>query len=133
MMKRWFCLLCTCIILCAMFVGCGSNDTHNAISCADVISAYEEAGYEVWHNEYTEGDFLCTVNAHSADGDTIYFTFFASADEAEQYAEETQWNVLLWMYSLVNGDPIWVHTEAYDTIAIQYENADLYTPFQELK
>lgn len=132
-MKRVLVSVCAALLILTMAAGCNSNDSHNVISCADVISAYEEAGYEVWHNEYTEGDFLCLVNAENADGDSIYFTFFASADEAEQYAEETQWNVLLWLYSLVNGDPIWVHTEAYDTIAIQYENADLYTPFQELQ
>lgn len=132
-MKRVLVSVCAALLILTMAAGCNSNDSHNVISCADVISAYVEAGYEVWHNEYTEGDFLCLVNAENADGDSIYFTFFDSADEAEQYAEETQWNVLLWLYSLVNGDPIWVHTEAYDTIAIQYENADLYTPFQELQ
>ena len=132
-MKRVLVSVCAALLILTMAAGCNSNDSHNVISCADVISAYEEAGYEVWHNEYIEGDFLCLVNAENADGDTIYFTFFESADEAEQYVEETQWNVLLWLYSLVNGDPIWVHTEAYDTIAIQYENADLYTPFQELQ
>lgn len=132
-MKKWLYILCVFALLITMFPGCTSDDTHNVISCADVISAYEEAGYAVCHNEYTEGDFLCMVNAENADGDTIYFTFFDSADEAEQYAEAGRWNVLLWLYSLVNGDPIWVNTEVYDAIVIQYENADLYAPFKELK
>lgn len=132
-MKRVLVAVCAVLWIVTIVAGCNGDDSHNVVSCADVISAYEVAGYEVWHNEYAEGDFLCLVNAENADGDTIYFTFFESADEAEQYVEETQWNVLLWMYSLVNGDPIWVHTEAYDTIAIQYENVDLYAPFQELQ
>lgn len=132
-MNRAIASVCVILLILTLVAGCSSNDSHNVISCADVISAYEEAGYEVWHNEYTDEDFLCTVNAENADGDSIYFTFFDSADEAEQYVAETQWNVILWIYSMVNGDPIWVYTEAYDTIAIQYENADLYAPFQELK
>jgi len=132
-MNRAIASVCAILLILTLVAGCSSNDSHNVISCAEVVTAYEEAGYEVWHNEYTEGDFLCLVNAENADGDSIYFTFFDSADEAEQYVAETQWNILLWLYSLVNGDPIWVHTEAYDTIAIQYENADLYTPFQELQ
>ena len=132
-MRRTLTVFCAVLLPLTLMAGCNSNDSHNVISCADVVSAYEETGYEVWHNEYTEGDFLCTVNAENTDGDIIYFTFFDSADEAEQYAKKGQWNVVLWMYSLVSGDPIWVHTEAYDTIAIQYENTDLYAPFQELK
>ena len=132
-MKRVFIFVCSVLVQMTALVGCNGAEDHKTITCADVISAYEEAGYEVWHNEYTEGDFLCLVNAENDDGDTIYFTFFNSADEAEQYAKDGRWNVLLWMYSWVNGDPIWVHTEAYDTIAIQYENADTYTPFEKMK
>ena len=132
-MKRVLVSVGAALLILAMAAGCNSNDSHNVISCADVISAYEEAGYEVWHNEYTEGDFLCLVNAESADGDTIYFTFFDSADEAQLYEKDVQWNVLLWLYSLVNGDAVWVYTETYDTIVIQYENADTYAPFKDLK
>ena len=132
-MKRVIGSICLVLLIVTSMVGCNGNDTHNVISCTDVIAAYEEAGYTVWHNEYTEGDFLCHVNADSPDGDTIYFTFFASADEAQLYEKDVQWNFLLWTYSLVNGDPIWVHTETYDTIVIQYENADTYAPFRDLK
>ena len=132
-MKRLIGIFFAVLLLLTLSVGCNDDDSPRAISCADVIAAYEEAGYEVWHKEYTEGDYLCTVNAENADGDTIYFTFFGSADEAEQYVEESQWNVLLWMYSLVNGDPIWVYTEAYGTVAVQYEHAELYAPFRGLK
>ena len=133
-MKRLSALLCAFLLLLTLFVGCGSDDTHTAVSCADVIAAYEEAGYAVWHQEYTEGerDYVCEISAENENGDTIYFTFFASAAEAEQYVKDGQWNVLLWMYSLVSGDPTWVHTEAYDTIAVRYENADVYAPFEKL-
>ena len=133
MTKRWLCVSLVALVLAVLFCGCSSDDTHNVISCTDVIAAYEEAGYTVWHNEHTEGDFLCHVNVDSPDGDTIYFTFFASADEAQLYEKDVQWNFLLWAYSLVNGDPIWVHTETYDTFVIQYENADTYAPFRDLK
>ena len=115
--------------------GCGSNDSHNVISCTDVVTAYEEAGYEVWHKEYAEEerDYSCEVVAEDADGDAIYFTFFESADEAEQHAKDSQWNLLLWTYFLISGDPTWVYTETYNTIAIQYENAEMYAPFCDLK
>lgn len=134
-MRRWVCLFCFCIIVCMMFVGCGNDDAHNVISCADVIASYEEAGCSVWHKEYPDGDrdYLCEVSAENEDGDTIYFTFYDSAVQAEEHAKQSRWDLLLWAYSLVSGDPTWVHTETYDTIAIQYENADMYAPFEELK
>ena len=116
-------------------VGCSVDDTRDAISCAEVVSAYEEAGYEVWHREYTaeERDYLCEVVAETEAGEAIYFTFYDSADKAEQHVKDSRWNGLLWAYSLVSGDPTWVYTEAYDTVAIQYENKDLYAPFRDLK
>ena len=75
-MKRVFIFVCSVLAQMTALVGCNGVEDHKTITCADVISAYEAAGYEVWHNEYTEGDFLCLVNAENDDGDTIYFTFF---------------------------------------------------------
>ena len=49
-MKRVLVSVCAALLILTMAAGCNSNDSHNVISCADVISAYEEAVYEVWHN-----------------------------------------------------------------------------------
>lgn len=133
-MKKRLSILCVLATLTAMLVGCGSDDTHTILSCADVVSAYEEAGYEVWHQEYAEEEreYLCEIAAENDDGDSIHFRFFDSKEQAEEYAKERKWNVLLWAYAAVSGDPTWLYTEVYDTIEIEYDNKDLYKPFQEL-
>lgn len=133
-MKNRLSILCVLATLTAMLMGCGSDDTHTILSCTDVVSAYEEAGYEVWHQEYAEEerDYLCEIAVENDDGDSIHFHFFDSKEQAEEYAKERKWNVLLWAYAAVSGEPTWLYTEVYDTIEIEYDNKDLYKPFQEL-
>lgn len=133
-MKRSSCLLCVFTVLLALLVGCDTSASDQTITCEDVIVAYEDAGYEVWHREYLEQerDYVCEITAENSD-DAIRFYFFDTTEKAEKHTQEHQWNVVLWAYSVVSGDPTWVHTETYHTIAVEYENKELYTPFKELK
>ena len=115
-----------------MFAGCQKEKKE--ITCAQVIAAYEEAGYEVYHREYPEKEYgyVCMVRIEEGDGDSIEFHFHETSEDAQAEAEERQWNSLLWIFSAIYGEPTWLKTETYRNIEIEYDDDDLYTPFKEL-
>lgn len=133
-MKKGVSLLCAFAVILTVLSGCGATDSNVRITCADVITAYEDAGYEVWHRDYAESerDYLCEIAVQKNDGGSIHFHFYDSADEAKQEAEERQWNVLLWLYTLACFQPTWLHTGSYENIEIEYDDTELYKPFREL-
>lgn len=126
-------ILLTCVLFTTL-ASCKSGETKD-ITPEEVISAYEEAGYEVWSQE--EDDYPIegeryTVKATHENGDYIFFHFFDSVENAEAYAEEREYNILLWLFSAIYGDPSWLSTETHGNIEIEYDNKDLYEPFGEL-
>lgn len=130
-MKRCFAMiLCTALLLCCM----GCNAQVKDITCDDVIAAYEKAGYEVFHKDssYHENG-VCYVRIDDPKSDDyIYFEFFKDAESAQSYAETRQWNVLLWLFSVIYSDPSWLTTKTYGNIEYEYDNSDLIKPFNEL-
>ncbi len=132
MKKLTAAVVCLCLLL--SMTGCGSGQK-KTITCAEVIAAYEEAGYQVSHWDYPEKEYgyLCEVDIEEEDGDSIRFHFFETAEEAEAYAQERQWNALLWLFSVIYSDPTWLETETYQNIEIEYDDDDLYKPFKKLK
>ena len=113
---------------------CGNN---KEITCEDVINIYEEAGYSVFHSEPVDQEKVgwnCYVECTAPDSDdSIYFHFFATNDEAEKYSSEGEWNILLYLYSVIAADePIWVTTKTYNNIAIDYTDYYTYKPFKSL-
>ena len=135
-MKRFFGWL---FVLCSIFfAGCNTNKTSDVeITCADVSTAYEKAGYGVFYRE-TQADedreYNCYVQVTSADGeDNIYIHFFDTHEEALAYVEETPYaSIGIGLFSLIFGDPTWVTFKTYNQIAIDYTDAELYKPFQQL-
>ncbi len=106
------------------------------ITPEQVTLAYEEAGYEVWCSEENgdpaEGEKRYTVKATHENGDYIFFHFFDSVENAEAYADTREYNVFVWLFSAIYGDPSWLNIETYGNIEIEYDNKDLYEPFEEL-
>lgn len=130
MKKRIAIVLCLCLLL--PLVGCGKQTRE--ITCADVVAAYEAAGYSVSHRDYPEEEYgyLCMVRIEEEDGDSIEFHFHETAEKAQAEAKERQWNVLLWLFSVIYSDPTWLETETYQNIEIEYDDDDLYKPFKQL-
>lgn len=132
-MKRGISVLLLLALVLPLFSGCKEKEQRE-ISCEEVIAAYEEAGYTVYHREEPEKEFgyTCLVSISQEDGDAIYFHFYETNEEAEAYAEERQWNVLVWLFTWIYGDPSWLTTETYRNIEIEYDDKELYKPFKEL-
>ena len=131
-MKKAISILMLLAMMPALFAGCQKEK--KPVSCAEVIAAYEEAGYDVYHREYPEKEYgyVCEVTIEEEDGDSICFHFHETNEEAEAEAEERQWNGLLWMFSAIYGDPTWLETETYLNIEIEYDDEGLYEPFKKL-
>lgn len=126
------------LLACVLFVSLASckNGEINDITPEEVALVYEEAGYDVWCSEEdgdpVEGEKRYTVRATHENGDYIFFHFFDSAEDAEAYADTREYNVLVWLFSAIYGDLSWLSTETYGNIEIEYDNKDLYEPFEEL-
>ena len=131
-MKKWICLLLLAATVLTAFSGCSKQEKE--VSCAEVIAAYEGAGYTVFHRDYPEKEYgyACCIEIEGEDGGHISFYFFETDREAEAYAEERQWNVVLWLYSAAMFQPTWLTTKTYGNIEIEYDDKALYKPFQQL-
>ena len=129
-MKRCLVFLMLSALLLSL---CGCNKSEKTLSCEDVVAAYEKAGYQVFHSEWENLDFSCSVQATDPKtGEYISFHFFENAEEAEAYADSRQYNVVIWLFSVIYGDPSWLTTKTYQNIEIEYDHSYLYKPFKDL-
>ena len=128
-----------CAVL-ALFVslfcltGCQANEV-TQLTCDQIIAAYEKAGYEIFHKDTAAEEYAwaCYVKAEDKEsGEYIFFHFFDSEDAAKAYADTQQWNVVLWLYSLISSQPTWITVKTYGNIEYEYGNSALIGPFQEL-
>jgi hypothetical protein len=135
-MKKFLAFL---LVICGVFfAGCYTDRTSNVeITCEELIAAYEEAGYGVFHNETDEGEdveYNCYVRINDPNSDDYaYFHFFDSHEEALAYFEEAPYATIgVGLFSLIWGQPTWLRNKTYNQITIEYDNAELYKPFQKL-
>ena len=131
-MKRILCILLLAAVTVSVLAGCQGKGRQ--VSCDEVMRAYKEAGYEVSHRDYPEREYgyVCMVRIEEEDGDSIEFHFHETEEEAEAEAEERQWNVLLWGFSVIYGEPTWLTTESHYNIEIEYDDDALIEPFRKL-
>ena len=137
-MKRLLVYVLTLILLLTCFSSCASKQDKE-ITCEDVIRVYEEAGYEVFHKETADSDdaWNCYLVIQKAGDEserpkTVNFHFFDTAEEAEDFAAERRYNVLIWLFSVIYGDPMWITVKTYRNVEIEYEKRAYYKPFLEL-
>ena len=132
-MKKWLAFL-LCGLLFLSLISCTQQEKDDTITAEAIIAAYEEADCEVWHEKVEESDFgiVYQIGATDSDGEAIYFYICDTVDNAKAYEETVEYNLLIWAYSLISGDPTWVNVERCGTIVIQYEQSKLYKPFEKL-
>ena len=134
-MKKVVLILCLFLLIFTL-ISCSDNViSEKEITCEDIINAYEEAGYEIFHKETTNQDYEwnCYVKCTALDsGDYIFFYIFDTNEEAVNYADEREWNILLYFFSEWFGDSSWLKTKSYNNIAIEYDQNYLYEPFNHM-
>ncbi len=109
----------------------------SAPTCDEVIEAYEKAGYHVSHfkNEFKDDSFddICYVKVWLDDEyENVYFYFYESAEAAETFDREREYHVLIFLFTVIYGDPTWVWTKTYGNIEYEYEDPRMIKPFKEL-
>lgn len=136
-MRKIFTLLLV-LLLALSVAGCGKETAQKDISCEDIIQAYEYAGYYVSHGaHHNEADSVhqCFIRADVSEepgNDYIYFVTFFNAEDAEEAAENDKYNLIIWLYAAVSGEPRWLKSGTYGKIEYSYYNSDLIKPFYEL-
>ena len=136
MKKALFLLLLLLLVL--FLVSCASRTEPKEISCNEIISAYEEAGYYVVHGEHKseeDGAQLCYIKAsfsENSDSDYIYFITCFTEEQAKQAAATDEYNLLIWLYAAICGESRWLKTGTYGAIEYSYYNSQLFQPFNEL-
>lgn len=131
-MRRIF-SVCLAFVTALWLAGCGQEVP--AVSCGQLEEAYRNAGYQVLHKEdpLESENAICSVRAEDPQsGEYIYFFFFDTPEQAEKYAEEQEWNGVLWFYSAVIGEPYWVTAKAQGNMVLTYADSDLLAPYESL-
>ena len=101
-MKK-FILLIIAIFLVITLSSCDNDNivSEKEITCEDIIKVYEKAGYEIFHKETTDQDYdwNCYVKCTAPDSDDyIFFYIFDTNEEACNYADGRDWNILLYFF-----------------------------------
>lgn len=114
---------------------CSCKEYRSDVTREEVISAYEAAGYQVSSGVYEtplESGAVAYVQADHEDGDYIYFTFFANEEDAKACEEEQDHPGVIFLFSVIFGDPSWIRMETYGCIVVSYRDPEFFEPFEQL-
>ena len=135
-MKR---ILAILLAVCALlFTGCNSHRTSAVeITCTDVITAYENAGYHTFHKEEQSAEdvgYNCYIEITHPDLDgEMYIHFFDTHEDAVAYLDEAPYaSIGIGLFSLIWGQPTWVRFKTFNQVSLEYDNRNFYKPFQKL-
>ena len=135
-MKRTLSFLLTLTILFS-FVSCknpADEGTVREIACTDIATAYQNAGYTVYHGDHNKegSDTVCDVICEG-ENDTIYFTTYFTEEDAKVAHEKGQYNIVIWFYATLMGESRWLKCDKYGKITYTYFEKDSVKPFENLK
>ena len=139
-MKKGFALCLAAAFMLTCLTACNPSEPIEVmeLSCEDIIKAYEDAGYFVTHGEHktqTESAQLCYIKAsltEDPDSDYIYFITCFTEEQAKEAAKTDKYNLAVWFFAAVSGEPRWLKTGTYGKIEYSYYNSKLIKPFNEL-
>ena len=86
-MRRIKYLVLVLLVVFSTFLCSCKEETKKEITCDMIVTAYEEAGYWVWHSDHYEGeDEYCHIRAQKTEDaeDYIYFCLFQTEEGAQE-------------------------------------------------
>ncbi len=120
-------LVLVCFIF--SFTACGKSELKE-ISCEEIIAAYEDAGYNTFHNHddpvYYDLNQYCYIKVTDPDdpeNNYLYITRYFTEEDAEVAGEELEFHPVLWAFFGIFGERRWLHTGHYGDLT--YETFDL--------
>lgn len=128
-MKKLILILLTFVLLLS---GCSTYRTN--ITREEIVAAYQGAGYDVASGIYENASngLVAYVQASGENGDYIYFSFYSTPEEAKAHKEEFYHPVMMGLFSVIYGDPMWIRWETYGCIVVSYSEPKFMEPFEKL-
>ena len=124
--------------LCISFASCSKSDP-NEVSCEDIISAYEDAGYNVFHNhddpvyyELNQSCYIKVTDPEDPENNYLYITRYFTEEDAKVAAEEREFNPILWAFFGIFGEWRWLHTGRYGDLTYETFDRKMISPLKEL-
>lgn len=132
MMKRLLALCLTPLLLISIslsFYACVKTESKE-ITCEEIITAYEEAGYSVlYHGHendtmYNEDGIYCSFEIRDPynEDNYMYVHRYFSEEDAKTASKERRFNPILWFFFGIFGEWRWLHVRCYGDI--EYETFD---------
>ena len=131
MRRAKYFLLCITLVFPFFLVNC-QEETPKEITCYQIVAAYEEAGYWVWHSSHDEGqDEYCRIQAkkEKEDDEYIYFRFFLAEEGAKKAKEQDEYHIVKWLLFAMFGEYRWCQSKRYGKIQYSYYDKSLVKPF----
>ena len=106
------------------FTACDDSEPKE-ISCEEIITAYEKAGYSVlYHGHendtvYNDLGIYCSFEIRENPDNAanyVYIDRYFTEEQAKAASDEQQFNPILWLFFGVFGEWRWLHTGCYGDI-----------------
>ena len=124
--------------LCFSFFSCSST-APKEISCEEIIVAYKDAGYNVFHNHddpiYYDLKQYCYIKVTDPDdpeNDYLYITRYFTKEDAKAAGEEIKFHPILWLFFGIFGESRWLHTGCYGDLTYETFDKKMLKPLKEL-
>jgi len=124
--------------LCFSFTACVKSKPKE-ISCEEIIAAYEDAGYNVFHNHddpvYYDLNQYCDLKVTDPDdpeNNYLYITRYFTEEDAKAASKEERFNIILWLFFGVFGEWRWLHTGCYGDLTYSTFDPKMIKPLKEL-
>ena len=134
-MRRIKYLALVLLVVFSTFLCSCKEETKKEITCDMIVTAYEEAGYWVWHSDHYEGeDEYCHIRAQKTEDaeDYIYFCLFQTEEGAQKQKEQDEHNIARWLIFIMFGEARWCQSKRYGKIQYSYYDTSLVEPFNNL-
>ena len=118
-------------------LGCQKEDKH--LTCEEIIAAYEEAGYGVFHNhddpfyyDLNEYCYIKVTDPDNPDDNYIYIDRYFTKEDAKTVYEEHKYNAVLWLFFGIFGEWRWMKRGMYDDFIYETFDRDILKPLKGL-
>lgn len=126
------------LTLCFSFTACGKTEAKE-ISCDEIITAYENAGYTVeYHNHRdtdAESDVVCNIRIEdpkNPERNYLYIDRYSDESKSKAAAEDAKYNLVVWFVFAISGESRWLKSEYYGNIHYHSFNDEITKPLEGL-
>ena len=126
------------LFLALSLTACGNSEPKE-ITCEEIIAAYDDAGYNVFHNHddpvYYDLNQYCYIKISDPDdpeNNYLYVTRYFTEEDAKAAAEDLEFNPVLWGFFCIFGEWRWLHTGYYGDLTYETFDKKMIKPLKEL-